>query len=654
MTSAATKQLPLNVIYYGSTEPLPERRLLRAGPLSLVFEAGDLRYIRLGEREVLRRVYVAVRDRDWATVPSRISGLQVEAGRDWFTVGYQCEHQQGDVDFAWRAAISGDAEGTIRFSMEGEARSTFLRSRIGFCVLHPIRECAGKRCVVETLGRGRIDGTFPTFISPRQPFTDMQAIAHEAAPGLWANVRFSGDIFEMEDQRNWIDASYKTYCTPLRLPWPVEITRGTKVSQSVTVQLNGPSEGTRVAAGSQPLSIALGAASDTRLPRIGLGTASHGQAVAEAEAERLGALNLAHLRVDLDLARDYQPALRRAAADAARLAVPLQIAIFLSENPDEELSGLRAACESLAVNVCAWLVFPRRQHATDERSLKAARRHLGNYTTHATFAGGTNAHFADFGRARLPLSLMDAACYSITPQAHASDNASIAENAAAITSTIETARALTTGLPLTIGPVTLRPRFNANVTCMEPDPVPGEFPSQVDPRQLSLFAAGWTLTSLKYIAETGGVDGVTYYETTGWRGVMETAAGSPAPDRFPSRPASVFPLYHVLADVGELTGAVVIPTRSNDPLTVDALGLKHQRGTRMLIANLTDAAQAVTIRGLPHKVAELRRLDETCAEQASMAPEAFRAAAAELLTVTDDELTIELLPYAFVRIDARS
>ncbi len=55
-------QLPLRTLYYGKDEPLPDRKQLRAGPLSLIFEAGDLRYIRLGNQEILRRVYVAIRD----------------------------------------------------------------------------------------------------------------------------------------------------------------------------------------------------------------------------------------------------------------------------------------------------------------------------------------------------------------------------------------------------------------------------------------------------------------------------------------------------------------------------------------------------------------------------------------------------------------
>jgi D-apionolactonase len=94
----------------------------------------------------------------------------------------------------------------------------------------------------------KADGTteyshFPVAISPQQPFLDMRSIAHQAAPDVWAEVWFEGDLFEMEDQRAWIDASYKTYCTPLRLGHPVEIRKGTRVRQSVTLSLRGLERG---------------------------------------------------------------------------------------------------------------------------------------------------------------------------------------------------------------------------------------------------------------------------------------------------------------------------------------------------------------------------------------------------------------------------
>ena len=114
-----------NALYYGKDETLPELIPLRAGPLTLFFEEGDLRYIRCGDREILRRVYVAVRDRNWGTVPPEFSGLQIEAGEDSFRISYEVENRQGEIDFFWGGTITGTAEGTVSFRMEGQARSTF-------------------------------------------------------------------------------------------------------------------------------------------------------------------------------------------------------------------------------------------------------------------------------------------------------------------------------------------------------------------------------------------------------------------------------------------------------------------------------------------------------------------------------------------------
>src|SRR5690606_32993794 len=41
--------LPTQVIHYGEEKPLPKAIPLRAGPLTMIYEAGDLRYIKLGE-----------------------------------------------------------------------------------------------------------------------------------------------------------------------------------------------------------------------------------------------------------------------------------------------------------------------------------------------------------------------------------------------------------------------------------------------------------------------------------------------------------------------------------------------------------------------------------------------------------------------------
>lgn len=651
--------LPQNVLYYGSPDPLPAQTHLRAGPLSLVFEAGDLRYVRLGDQMLLLRVYVAIRDHNWGTVLPAISKLQMDTGSDSFRITYDVANRQGNIDFTWQGEIAGDSAGTITFSVDGEARSTFRRNRIGFCILHPM-EVAGAPCRIEHVDGSLEESAFPTAIAPQlveggqvkpiYPFAEMRAMAHQVQPGRWAEVRYTGEIFEMEDQRNWTDASFKTYGTPLRLPFPVEIKAGTRIRQSVTLRLLGEPSLAAAPAGEQQLTFAVGSQPSGPLPRIGLGLASHGQSLSAREIERLQALHLSHLRADLHLADPAYPArLRQAAAEATALGAGLEVALFLSNDAEAQLAALLPLIDELNPPVHAWLIFHQAEPTTSERWVRLARQYLASYDPQAAIGSGTNIFFTELNRSRPPVEALDLVCYSTNPQVHAFDNLSLVETLAAQAATVESARQFCGDLPLAVTPVTLKMRFNPNATGPEPEPVPGQLPSQVDVRQMSLFGAGWTLGSIKYLAESGAAS-VTYYETTGWRGVMETASGSPLPDQFPSQPGTVFPLYHVLADLGEFAGAEILPSQSSNRLLVDGLALRHAGRTRVLLANLSPHLQRIRVQGLPGPVL-VRHLDETTAASATAAPEAFRRNPGVQHASSDGRLDLDLLPYAVARVD---
>jgi hypothetical protein len=644
--------LPRRVLYYGVDAPLPEQIPLRAGPLSLVFEAGDLRCIRLGGREILRRVYVAIRDRNWGTVPPRLSNLNKETGPDSFRISYDVENLEGDIDFFWKGTIVGTADGTITFSMDGEARSTFLKSRVGFCVLHPIRECAGQPCVVENSDGKREPATFPRYISPQQPFLDLRAISHEVLSGVTAEVRFEGDVFETEDQRNWTDASYKTYCTPLRLPFPVELKAGTKVSQSITLNLKSAVPPPPAKADEKVITFSMRDAQPVALPRLGLGMATHAQALSLRAIERLRALHLAHFRVDLDLTQASFPAqLHRAKAVAGELGVPLEIAVFLSDAAESELQALRAILDPLKPEVAAWLIFHVAEESTSEKWVRLARQTLADFDPRAKMSAGTNAYFAQLNRGRPVAGAWNLVNYSVNPQVHAFDNASMVENLEGQASTVESARQFVGGAQIAVTPVTLRPRFNPDATGPQPAPAPGELPAQVDVRQMSLFGAAWTAGSIKCLAESGAYS-ATYYEITGWRGVMETESGSPNPAKFQSLPGAVFPLYHVLADVGEFAGGEVLPSTSDTPLTIDGLVLRKGSKVRTVLVNFTDQEQNVRViaANLGDSLV-LKSLDETNVEVAMTSPESFRKEPGREVEITRQHVEIELRPFAIVRID---
>ena len=636
-----SKLLSKNVIYYGRDEPLPQSVALHAGPVSLCFVDGDLRYLRLGDREIIRRIYAAVRDRNWGTIPARVTKLDLLDHRDSFRIFYNAEHQQGDIHFTWRAEIVGEPSGRIVFTMDGMARKTFLKNRIGFCVLHPIRECAAAVCRVH-----RTDGTietmqFPRLVAAEQPlrgFSDVATLAHEDAPGRWIELKFSGDVFEVEDQRNWIDASYKTYSTPLRLPFPVEMRAGQRLLQQISLEITGAAI-VRAPDEKKVIEIDVNTAAAAPLPRLGLGVSSLGQPLSELARERLSRLNLAHLRADLRLASpDWKQEFARAVGEANTLNVMLELALFLPNDLSVLWPELRSYLRQARRGIARFMVFADGEKTTNARALGLARQHLADFR--AAMGAGTNADFHQLNQSRPPHTAADFVTWSMNPQVHAFDLASLAETPEAIRAQLDSARQYFSGKPIVVSPITLKPRFNPVATGPEP-PVPqGELPPQVDARQMSLFGAGWTLAAYKHLAE-GGAQSVTFYETAGWRGIIETDQGSPVPQKFPSVPGGVFPMYHLFADFAKFAGGESLASVSSQPLSVNALVLRSGGRVGVLMANLTETKQPVKLSGftLPNR---MRLLDANTADLAMRDPEAFRE---RWTDCTEEE--VKLPPFAY-------
>jgi hypothetical protein len=164
---------------------------------------------------------------------------------------------------------------------------------------------------------------------------------------------------------------------------------------------------------------------------------------------------------------------------------------------------------------------------------------------------------------------------------------------------------------------------------------------------MSLFCAGWTLGSFKNLAEAG-VAGITYFETTGKLGIME---GAQASQKFyQSLPGGVFPVYHVLADIGEFANGKVIPAMSNAPNMYDGLVLEEQGDKRIILVNYTPNKLTLSARNLPAQI-WIRVLDETNVESAISKPEDFRMSSREIQNTHNGVLPLVMNPFAIVRID---
>ena len=644
--------LSKNIIRHGSDEPLIKPLELRAGPLTLLFDpgAGSLRHIRLGDHEVLRAIYAPVRDKNWGTIPPTLSGLKSEIRADSFRILFDVICRQGEIEFSWRGEVTGEATGQIRYSFDGQAGSRFQRNRIGICVLHPILECSGRGCTVKHVDGTEETGKFPRTISPHQPFFAIQTITYEiATTGISAEVQFAGEVFEMEDQRNWTDASFKTYCTPQSLPKPVTVEAGTKIQQSVALKLKGQVRPVLPVLQGRAPQLAISTTPVWPLPPIGYRLASHGQPLSAREIERLKWLRPSHLRIDLRLAASsWTAALQRASREAAQLNTGLHIALTLSDQAEKELRALAATIEQIQPNVRLWLIFHEAEQVAHEKWVRLAQPILQSCAPNVLLAAGSKEFFTELNRDRPAADAPWFPCYPVNPQVHLTDNTTMIENLAGQASTVETTKEIS-ARPVVLSPITLR--IPSTAEAVADKSLASELPADVDPRQMSLFGAGWTLGSISRLAATANIHSLTYFETTGWRGLMETEAGSPLPGKFPSLPGAVFPVYHVLADIAEFAGKQIYPTHSSHPLVLEGMTLFEGRSRRrILVANLTGETQEAKIKS-GTCTARVRYLDETNAEEAMRHPESFRNQTGRVTESVSGKIELQLLPFALARID---
>lgn len=563
--------------------------ILKTGHIELIYERGSLRWIRAGTTEIVRKVYAAVRDPNWGTIEPVILNEQIEAGQNTFRIDFDCHWYQPPISFNAHFTITGIGN-TIQITMTGEALSDFFTNRTGFCVLHPVSECQGKTCkVTHPDGTFRIS-EFPFWIAPHQPMNNIARLEWEPYPGTKACLSFEGDIFEMEDQRNWTDASYKTYCRPLSLPFPYEIKKREKISQTIKLEIKSNRLVEPVKTGKNiPVKFEIDPNRIFKFPEVGLCISSRPEPMLPEEAAYLKKLNISHLRAEIrpgDV--NWQGHYARALEESEMLNAPLFLVLYLSEDYQKELLEIENQKSGVLQRV-RYVMVVGQNHLPDDIIFDAAFPRLTQIFPGAKIGCGVNAYFAELNRNRPKTTNTDFISFTVSPQVHAFDNGSLAENLEGQKYVVESASQLFPGKPVFVSPVTLKQRVNVVAIGPEPEPMPGELPPQVDPRQRTNFAAGWTAISLKYLAQAGA-DLVTYYETTGWRGIMQGSYPSPLPEKFPAKTGKLFPVYNLFREWRN--ARQVIGSVSSEPLKVDGLVFADDQ-IKIVLTNFTGSPQQV-------------------------------------------------------------
>ena len=279
--------------------PAPVQLVAGDVTVSLCGGGGGVLSIDFGGIEVNRGVSFVHRDGGWGTTVATVTDpvAITEGGDDGSVATWSTSVAGGTVVIANTVKLSAVDNGWVHFTATATARNVSKEGvetcRTGFVVLHPA-SLGGQHLQVGTASH-LISATFPNLVAPNQLFTDINSISHDvkskgeildavesanerdngagtqkrasklhpqrrkqvlytfesteldagteldaastpptSAQGL--NVSTHQQLWEMEDQRQWLDGSFKTYYRPLRAgPLPYTIDGGGAVQQTVDI-----------------------------------------------------------------------------------------------------------------------------------------------------------------------------------------------------------------------------------------------------------------------------------------------------------------------------------------------------------------------------------------------------------------------------------
>jgi D-apionolactonase len=545
---------------------------LTAGQLTMQYENGFLRWVKAGKVEIVRMLYFALRDKNWSTIPAKIINEKIEQQGGGFSISYEMLFEQDDIKMHWRVAITGTANNVIVFAIKGIALTTFQKNRAGFCVLHPIKECAGKKVSITHGGNDIEQAAFPYYISPHQPFKNITAMQWQPDSNCNVWLKFDGDVFETEDHRNWTDNNFKTYCTPLDIPFPATIKAGDEVRQTISLQVEG------YVVSEEDNEIIEVAIQEVKLPipKIGIGRASERTKTHKEGLKSLSSIGFDYYRVDVVLSHeDWHQTLEDSFKEEKWIQAQFEIALFVYENCKEKLLQFAEMIKSKPF-IRHLVILQQNARCISNHLLQEVLLILRPLLPGILIGAGTDVYFTELNRSNLQVDEIDFVSYSINPQVHAFDDASLMENAAAQGETVVAARHKF-NKPVYVSPITLKMRYNADAT----DKAGTSLLPPADMRQRTKFCAAWAVSSLASLIESG-VAGITYFETVGPRGMI-------------GDDATLFPVASVFKIVLNAANTLVFKSNSTKPFEVCSLVLASQNSKQVLIANQTNEEKKVSI-----------------------------------------------------------
>ncbi len=613
---------------FGTAEDPAPMRHIKLGPLSFYETPEALRRICWNGTELVRAICWPIRDENWGTYPQTM--LDTTADQQASSFSATLHFAVGDGRLDCQLTIAARAEGVLEISLiMTPVGGAFSTNRAGLTLLHPIEGIAGAALDVIHSDGTTENTVFPRLISPDQPVMDITGLNY-SLNGQSAAIAFEGEIFEMEDQRNWSDASYKTYCVPLVYPFTYDIAEA--IEQKITVSLSGTEATSSETQAAGPIR---GTATDETAPKIGL-------AIDEGWLQTSGVIdqiNPDHLRVRVtpDSTDDY---LRHVATVLQGRQLDLELVLADADDPEAALGDYRRRLDAAGLHPTRVIALragylgshqpsgPWPEGPVPAEVVAASRRVFAD----AQIGGGMLTNFTELNRCRPDPTLCDFITHGGTAIVHASDDMSVCETLETLPQIFESAQAIGGGCAYRLGLMSIGMRSNPYGAAVAENPdLVRRTMAREDPRQQGLFAAAWAVGLL---AATQG---------SGVEALCPAAPGGPFALTSPDL-ATFFPLFHVIKKASTMSGQKR-RTLESIPKGVFAIGIDDDNHTSMMVANVSTVACSVTL----EKKGNIATLDSTTYESATRDANWLNTAA----QVLGNQIQLEPYGIAFVDINGK-
>ena len=479
---------------------------IEIGVMSFTLERGALRHIKVSGTEIIRGIAFLVRDRDWGTLAPHLTIVSCENDGEIFSLHLDAKFstESASLDVAIFIEATNDML-TVRAN--GTTKGVFETNRAGFTVLHSAG-LAGCPVSIRHSDGSIQPSTFPYLIEPWQPFKDITSITH-AAGDLTVDCSFKGDSFEMEDQRQWGDASYKTYVRPLALPWPYVLSQTQPLIQSVSIKWRK---------NEKPISVANKIVSsgkmlfpDTALllmPNDAMRLTDNPTDIGQVSPQRL----LCHLDLTNHVIKESCAAYAALQAAMPHLLFDLELICGFKNVPRTEMALVRSAMEDAGFQPDSVMVCPAIDRISTPPGSEwpfcppLAEIHSASADIFGNFirGGGMVTFFTELNRKRPPLENLDFVSHGLCPIVHAADDISVMETLEAIPHITYSARAIIGHLDYRVGPSTIAMRHNPYGEKTIPNPDSGRVcMTDDDPRHRALFGAAYTVGMATALANSG-------------------------------------------------------------------------------------------------------------------------------------------------------